>query len=396
MKNIIIIFKKEIKDLLREKRTLITSIVIPLLLFPIIFSVMGEFMSRQIKKEQEKALIVGINDNGNAAALLKLFENRKDIKITKYTDATQFDTLIQSGKLDGAMVIGEDFDANINNMKTGVITLRYKSANWGVKDRLMDLIGNFKSGILNERLAKLSIEKATVNPVDINIQDVSTLREKFGKSVGGMIPYIFIIFGFIGCMYPAIDLFTNEKERGTLETLLVTPVNRLEILFGKMAVVSFVGFCSAILSIFGLSFGLKQFAQGLPEDVMGTLSSFIDPGNVTLLLLMMIPLVVFFAGILTLVTSYAKSYKEAQSIISPMMIIVILPAIVGLMPGIELNALTAIIPITNISLATKDIISGTINYSLYALVLGSLLIIASASVLIASYWFSKESNIIKV
>jgi len=244
-------------------------------------------------------------------------------------------------------------------------------------------------------LAKLSIEKAAVNPVEVKIQDVSTLREKFGKSIGGMIPYIFVIFSFIGCMYPAIDLFTNEKERGTLETILVTPVNRLEILFGKMAVVSFIGFCTAILSIFGLSFGLKQFAQGLPGDIMGTLSNFIDPGNVTLLFLMMIPLVVFFAGILTLITTYAKSYKEAQSIISPMMILIILPAVVGLMPGVEFTAITAIIPITNISLATKEIISGTLNYSYYALALGSLLVYASLSVFAASWWFGKESNIVK-
>ena len=395
MKNIFIIFQKEVKDLLREKRTLITSIAIPLLVFPIMFTVMGKVMSKQIKKEQEKALNIGVIDNSNASAFLALFDNRKDVKITKYQNPVKFDTLIQSGKLDGAMLIGDDFDTQINSMKTGTITLLYKSANWGVKERLTGVIDVYKNVVLNQRLSKLTIDFAAVNPIDVKIQDVSTLREKFGKEIGGMIPYIFVIFSFLGCMYPAIDLFTNEKERGTLETILVTPVNRLDILFGKMGVVSFIGLLSAILSVVGLSFGLKQFARGLPGDITGALSSFIDPGNVTLMLLMMIPLVIFFAGILTLITTYAKSYKEAQSIISPMTIIVILPAVVGLMPGIELNAITAIIPITNISLATKDIIAGTLNFSYYALALGSLLVYASISVYLASLWFSKESNIIK-
>jgi sodium transport system permease protein len=395
MKNIIIIIRKELKDLLRDKRTLITSIFIPVLLFPILFTTMGKFMSRQIKEEQEKVLNICINDNGNAASMIKLFENKKGIKIIKYKDVLQFDTLIKTGKLDGAIVIENAFDSNISAMKTGIITLHYKSANWGVKNRLTDVIDNYKNNILNERLGKLSIEKSFVNPIEIQIQDVSTSREKFGKAIGGMVPYIFILFSFLGCMYPAIDLFTNEKERGTLETLLVTPVSRLEILFGKMSVISVIGLSSAILSIFGLSFGLKQFSQGLPEDVMGALGNFIDPGNVILLLLMLIPLVIFFAGILTLITTYAKSYKEAQSIISPMTILVILPAFVGLMPGVELNALTAIIPITNIALATKDLISGTLNFSLYAMVIASLLVFASASVFVASIWFGKESNIIK-
>ena len=210
-----------------------------------------------------------------------------------------------------------------------------------------------------------------------------------------MLPYIFVIFSFIGCMYPSIDLFTNEKERGTLETILTTPVKRIEILFGKMIVVALIGFISAILSMMGLSFGLKQLAATLPPDVLGSLSSFVQPSNILLLLGMLLPLIVFFAGILTLITTYAKSYKEAQSIISPMMVLIIMPAVIGLIPGIELTSLTAIIPITNISLATKEIIAGTMNFGLYALVVGSLLVYAVLGVLVSVKWFSNESNIVK-
>lgn len=395
MKNIIIIIQKEIKDLLRDKRTLMTMVVIPLLMFPLIFSVMGKIISNQIKKEQEKVLNIGVADNGNANALLVLFDGRKDIKITKYQDAAAFDSLIQSGKLDGAIIVAKDFDANTSTMKTGEVVLRYKSANWGVKDRLTEVINAYKNSVLSGRLSKLGIEKSAVEPVEIKIQDVSTVREKLGNTIGGLFPYVIIIFSFMGCMYPAIDLFTNEKERGTLETILVTPANRLEILFGKMSVVALIGLFSSFLSIIGLSFGLKQFSQGMPADIIGTLSTLIEPGNIIMLLLMFIPLMVFFAGILTLVTTYAKSYKEAQSIISPLTIIIILPAVVGLSPGVELNAVTAIIPITNISLATKEIISGTIHFPLYGLALGSLLVYATISVFLASLWFSKERNIIK-
>jgi sodium transport system permease protein len=395
MKNIIIITKKEITDLIRDKRTLMTMIIIPVLIFPLIFSIMGKVTSKQIKKEQEKILNIGITDNGNAGEFRKLFENRKDIKLNNYSKAVKFDTLIQSGKLDGAILISDDFDSNIINMKIGQMALAYKSANWGVKDRLMEIMNKYKNSLMDERLAKLNIQRTAIDPVEIKILDVSTAREKIGQSIGGLIPYIFIIFGFMGCIYPAIDLFTNEKERGTLETILVTPVKRLEILFGKMIVVSLTGIVSAVLSILGLVFGLNQFSNALPQAMLGTLLNFIEPSNIIMLVAMLIPLIIFFAGIMTLITTYAKSYKEAQTLVSPMMIIVVLPAVMGLMPGIELNALTAIIPITNISLASKAIISGTINYSLYALSLTSLFIYAIISVLLAVYWFGKESNIVK-
>jgi sodium transport system permease protein len=280
-------------------------------------------------------------------------------------------------------------------MKTGQVSLLYKSANWGAKDRLMEVMEKYKNTVMDERLVKLGIQRPAIDPVVIAVKDVSSQREKIGQAIGGYVPYIFVIFGFLGCIYPAIDLFTNEKEKGTLETLLTTPVKRIEILFGKMAVVSITGLISAILSIVGLGIGLKQFANALPEALMSSLLSFVAPGNVALLLTMLVPLIVFFAGILTLVTTYAKSYKEAQSLISPMTILVILPTIVGLMPGIELNVKTALIPITNISLAAKDIISGTINYPLYGLVLASLLFFAFLSVFAAVKWFSNETNIVK-
>lgn len=395
MNNMIIIIKKEIKDLLRDKRTLMMMIIVPMLVFPIIFSFMGKVVSKQIKNEKEKVLNIGINDNGNANELRQLFVNASGVKFTKYPQTIKFDTLIQSGKLDGAILISNDFDSNMGIMKPGQISLLYKSANWGVRERLMDVMGKYKNTIMDERLAKLGIQRTAIDPVIISVQDVSTQREKIGKTIGGYIPYIFVIFGFIGCIYPAIDLFTNEKERGTLETLLATPVKRMEILFGKMTVVSIIGFMSAILSIAGFAIGINQFSHALPEAMMSSLLNFITPGNVMLLLAMLIPLVIFFAGILTFITTYAKSYKEAQTLISPMTIIVILPTIVGLMPGIELNAKTALIPITNISLAAKDIISGTINYPLYGLVLASLLLYACLSVFIAAKWFNKESNIVK-
>jgi sodium transport system permease protein len=395
MKNILIIAKKEITDLLRDKRTLMTMIIIPVLVFPLIMGITGKITSNNIKKEQEKVLNIGIIEGDNTAIIKQLFENRSDIKLIPYTSPVLFDTLVQNASIDGAILVSDSLVANISTMKAARITLLYKSANWGVKDRLMQVLDNYKNGLMDARLAQLKIERQAIDPVEIKIQDVSTIREKVGQTIGGMIPYIFIIFSFIGCMYPAIDLFTNEKERGTLETILVTPVKRLEILFGKMMVVSLTGLISAILSLVGLSVGLKQFSNDLPQDIMGTLMNFLEPSNAIMLIVMMIPLIVFFAGLLTMVTTYAKSYKEAQSIISPMMIIIIVPAVIGMMPGIELNFSTALIPIANISLASKEIIAGTISISLYAVVLCSLLFYAALSVFAAAIWFGRESNIVK-
>ena len=149
MKNIIIIIKKEIKDLLRDKRTLMMMIIVPMLVFPILFTFIGRIASKQIKNEREKALNIGIIDNGNANQLRQLFENRPDLKLIKYPQTVRFDTLIQSGKLDGAINISNNFDSNIGIMKPGEISLLYKSANWGVRERLMNVMEKYKNTIMD-------------------------------------------------------------------------------------------------------------------------------------------------------------------------------------------------------------------------------------------------------
>ncbi len=395
MNKFTIIFKKEFMDIIRDKRTLITMVIIPIILFPVLLYLTASIASNQVKNEQEKKLSVGIIGENYGNILVKRIENIKNINISYYSAVSQTDTLIKTGILDGALFIEKDFEAHVNGLHTGNLVLYYKSQNWGVKERLMQVIENYKHTLTQERLAQLKITNESIDPIEVNISDVSTKREILGQTIGGFIPYIFVLFAFMGCVYPAIDLFTNEKEKGTLETILASPAGRLEILFAKVSVVACVGFSSAILSILGLSFGLHNLTNSLPPDVMQTMISFIRPENILMMLSMLLPLTIFFAAMLTLITTYAKSYKEAQTIITPVTFLVILPAVVGIIPGINLSLKTAVIPITNISLATREIIGGTINPLLYILVLGSLLIYAALGVFAASLWFSKESNIVK-
>jgi len=203
------------------------------------------------------------------------------------------------------------------------------------------------------------------------------------------------LFCFIGAMYPAIDLFTGEKERMTIETILASPVKRIEILSGKMIVVVATGIFSALLAIVGLFVGLN-FADALPSEIIEVTGDILQVKFIILLLTMLIPLTIFFAGILIPISIYAKSFKEAQSISTPINILVIVPAIVGMLPGIELSIKTAAIPIVNIALATKEIIAGTIDYGLLTVVYGSLIIIALASVFFSVRFFAQENNILRV
>jgi sodium transport system permease protein len=195
-------------------------------------------------------------------------------------------------------------------------------------------------------------------------------------------------------MYPAIDLFTGEKERGTIETLLTTPVSRWKILLGKMLVVVSSGMLAASCSLLGLFISIEFLDLGANKEILDVIHGILSLPFILSMLALLLPLVVFFAGVMIPIAIYAKSFKEAQSIITPLNIIMVLPAMIGFFPGIELDLSTAFIPVINVVLATKELIAGTLSIGYFLSVFSVMLLIAGLAVMLSYRQFGKEQNIL--
>ena len=396
MKNhIFTIFKKEMLDMLRDRRTVITMIVMPILLMPAIISLTSYIASDRIKKAQAKDIKIAINTNDNGVDLVKRFKRQKDLQIIEGIDIKDFEQLIRDDSLDLAIDISEDFDTQIKGGKTAGIKVFYDSTDEGLFMKRMDnTIESYKKSIVKARLDSLGGEMDLIEPIKTVEQNVYTQTESFGKMVGGFLPYIFVLFCLMGAMYPAIDLFTGEKERGTMETILSVPASRLQILLGKMLVVVLSGVISGVLTIIGLYLALK-LNPDVPGWVITMANELLSPQSLGLIILMLIPLTTFFAGVLIPASIYAKSFKEAQSLIQPLMFFVIVPLVIAMMPGFELDTFTALIPIVNVALATKEIVAGTIDYGLLSLVFLSLFVFAGIGIAVCVRWFGAEGNILR-
>lgn len=396
MKIIMTIFKKEFIDSIRDRRTLITMVVIPLLLFPILIGISSRIMMTQIKKAQEKTLKVGLLTNGNAEEFRHMLLNKDNIKLIENITVEKGQSLIEVDSLDALIVFDKNFDKQVANFLQGRITMYFKSTEERdiEKERLLHLLNDFEKKLRSIRFKKLNINETIIKAVKIDEHNLATPKEKLAEVIGGFLPYIFIIFCFMGSMYPAIDLAAGEKERGTLETLLTSPVGRMQILLGKFGVVVLTGIFSASISILGLYVGIRQVKE-IPQELLQTILSILEFQSIALLISILLPLTVFFAAILLSLSIFAKSFKEAQSIINPLMIIVIVPAFIGLMPGMSLNATTALIPVLNVSLATKGIIAGTISPAILAEVYLSLIAFAGLSIYFCAKMFGRESTIFR-
>ena len=395
MKKILIIAKKEFLDMFRDKRTIMRMILIPLLAFPVIIYLVSSLQASQSEKEATKEFVVGYYLNGQSPAMIERMDTTAHFKFVAYADTTSLSAAVSNDSINLGIWFSSSFDQNYEAREQGEYGVFYRSADMEEYDRFQELIKIQEEYLVQERLAQNELPAEYVQPLLLNSQggNKSTMTETIAKYAGGILPYIFMAFCFMGCMLPAIDLFAGEKERGTIETLLVTPVNRVHILVGKMIVVTAFGLLSATVSLVGLLGSL--YLMEIDPELNQIIAMVITPQLVIMLYALLIPTAIFFAGIMIPVSVYSRSFKEAQSILTPLNMAVIIPTLVGFLPGIELDYTTAWIPIVNVVLATKAMIAGDPDFGPVIITFVSLIFLSAIAVFISFKQFGKEGNVLR-
>jgi|AP45_3_1055517.scaffolds.fasta_scaffold26777_2 sodium transport system permease protein len=396
MQRTVTIFRKELKDILRDRRTLIMMVLVPMLIMPLLIIGLNKLQSSVMEKAQEKELRIGFLGSDYAPDLMNLFQEQERMILLPDFPPDSLRPSISGGELDGAVIIPKSFGKSLKEDAQGEVQIVYKgSEGLGVvKDRLIKVIEEYDRLIVTERVERLNLDPNLFDAVTITELDVSSKQEVIGKLVGGFLPYMFVIFSFMGAMYPGIDLGAGEKERGSLETLLSSPATRLEIVLGKLGVVSLAGIASALIAMLGMSLAVRFITDTSPE-ILDAVMSMLDVKMILLILSLVIPLAVFFAAGVLSISIYARSFKEAQSMISPASILIIIPVAIGLLPGIELSPQTAFIPVLNVSLATKEVLAGTADLLLLLEVYVSLLIFSGLGIWGCVRWFNREETLFR-
>jgi sodium transport system permease protein len=383
------IAKKEVIDISRDRRTIIMMVVVPLFLIPVLLGTVFKITKSMAEKASEKQLKVQIYGQEYAPDLYQAFADMDKVIILDQIPTDSIQSYIQQEFLDVAIHVDSDYKVNIAKNGQAKIRIQFKGTDsFGItKDRINGVLKKFENQIVSERMDRLNLKPEVVRAYSINYEDVASKQEKFGKIAGGWFPYVFIIFGFMGAMYPALDLGAGEKERGTLETILSSPASRLDIVLGKFLVVLLAAFLTAFLALGGMAVGIQRIPD-IPPEVLIVINEVLNPKTIGLIMTLVLPVAAFFSAMLLGLSIYARSFKEAQSIVAPLNIVIIFPAVIGTLPGMELNAITSLIPVLNVSLASKDIIAGVINPLYMAEVYMSLFGFAG----LAIFWCVKMFN----
>lgn len=390
-KRMFTLFKRELTDILRDKKTLFMMLVVPIIIYPLLIIGMTFLMSSVMNSQAEKTYLVAFDEEDELAAkIADIIENNPD-KLSYKLE------IVQKSDCKKALEAG-DIDIYVSKASDGRIALCYLSA----KDRsntaldaLTDAFEIYREELQKERIDEAGLDADyLLNPIHYEGEDLSSTEESVGNMIGSIIPFFIVTMILLGALYPSIDVTAGEKERGTLETLLTLPITNFEMIMSKFLAVSCIACASAILNVFSMG-GAMAFlvssSMSLAEDINLEIhyETFI-PGILFTLVVM-----VFFALLVTAVCMctcvFAKNFKEANNYVTPVMLIFMFGSYAAMIPDLELTAQTAAIPIVNVALLVEGLFQFQYNYGLFAIVLFSNVAYSLLAILILGKIYNSEA-----
>lgn len=386
------LYKKEMLDILRDKKTILVMILIPLVVYPLLF--FGTMMiATQVLSNQETATyrIAFEQIDGKEEIQSVMAEEEEKMgylfEMVEVKDAGQ---ALQQGKIDAYLTQSEkngQIAYEIQYLSTG-------SASSTAADHMMTVLEDYREQLRMDAVEQAGMDITTVlYPITATQTDHASNEENFGQLLGAILPFLLVVSILMGAIYPAIDATAGEKERGTLETLLTLPVSNMQLIFSKFLAVSTVASVSALLNF--ISVGIFGTYMYQTMGIGGARKFSIDlAGFVPALLVMLLCILafaMFMSALCLCICIFAKSFKEAQNYVSPLMIVVMLVSYIGFLPDLSLDSTYAVVPIANIVLLVKNIFSFHYTFGNLFLVLLTNVVYSFLSVILMSRLYDTES-----
>jgi len=353
-RKVMIVFRKELMEVLRDKRTLFTTLLLPVILYPVLIIGFNAIMTRQTGVLEERGATVAIIDSVNTQISSRLIAGLEEIPNFSFIPAGDDVQGLYDAKEIQSVVTLKDSLAGDGLIKYHIY-IQYDAANERSNmtyGKIFDVLEDIETELISDQLQISGISPELMNMVDVRGRDTADSQKKMGMILGMFLPYIMIIMLFTGASVVAADLVAGEKERKTLETLLVASVGRLEIVIGKFLTIITLSMLNLIVNLFSISFSLRFMLSQSGLDMAG---AGMPIKAILILLAAMLPLATLFAAILLSISTFSRNMKEARTYESPLMMVSMIMAMISFLPAIEMNSLMAMIPIVNISLLFKAV-----------------------------------------
>lgn len=388
------ILKKELLDLLRDKKTIIAGILLPILIYPALMLGMNKLAEKSFNVD-EKNFVVEVEDNGSSS-IRDMLKGQKNITLKDFEDSNK---ALKDGDLSLIIEVPDDFDKKIQDEKKADIKMTYddKSNDSAmIYSMVKSMISEYGSKISEDRLKSKNIDVSILQPFNtesVNISDIKGEDDSFAsgmmKGFSMMLPTLIIILLLAPTMGISVDLGAGEKERQTMEPLLSTAVSRISIVWAKIVALAIVGIITLFLTLGAIAISFKYLLEG--SEMMFVNAQFILSAGITCLFL-----VLAIGALQIAISIYARSIKEANSYLSTIYVFtMILTYVPFAFDAKNISTKFFNIPIINTTCLLKELMAGIFRTDHLLMVLAWNVVYTIAAVLFARYMFSKEEVIFR-
>lgn len=431
---------KEIRETLRDRRTIVTLVLMPLLVYPLLGVAFQKFLLTSFRSTGQTVYLVGV-ENAEQRDIVEHFLLRGEMLIRLQREwneqhARRLRRERRGESLHGSQPVGStnSEDAEVNSVQSRFQVKIVPDVDAAVASGTVDFGVRLPPGVKFQQAKRLlapqnqipfefvqvqgspmaergvDLAERCLEAVNSDVRAQKLERPPFSVprhvvpahayrkelpaegaaaplSIGALVPLILILMTITGAVYPAIDLTAGERERGTLEMLVAAPVPRMGLLLAKYSTVVLVATLTATINLIAMT--LTIFATGLGPFLFSDEGlSLTVVGEVFALLVLF---AMFFSAVLLALTSFARSFKEAQAYLIPLMLVSIAPGVLSMIPGVKLEGFYIVLPLANIVLLSRDLIEGHAEPFAAAVVVVSTVVYALAAIMIAARIFGTDA-----
>lgn len=402
--------RKELRETLRDRRTILTLVLMPLFVYPLLGLTFQKFLLSQatlhgrpgrteyvlgFRSEEAAVQFRPLLQAADAARALPPEQGGPSTAQAEHdvlgvpafrgvwpdTDSVELAELVRSNAVD----VGIEAAPSSRGRRLDV-TLIYNPASataLKAKREIEDRLRAYNESWFSARLRELG--RSGRPPVTITAEHIEA-EVSAATTVASVLPFVLLLMTATGAVYPAIDLTAGERERGTLEALVAAPVSRPAILLAKYVAVFTVAVLTAGMNLIAMT--ITAFSLGLDKLLFGGEMNISAISPVVALILV---LAAFFSAVLLLVTSFARSFKEAQAYLIPVMLVSLAPGVASLMPELTLTLPLALTPLIGVVLLARDLLTGDADVLMIAVCVGSTLLYAGITLLLAARTFGTDA-----
>ncbi len=420
---------KELREILRDRRTIITLVLMPLLVYPVLGVVFQKFMLTLPRRHAQ--YLFGVESRWDEQVLAQFFspanqhlqrlrnEGRWPLPLRESGSSPPMYEILPPDGISLEQRVSEGVyhlglrsrlleplrnDGSVPRLEIELIYQRDSAVSVAAVEYLQDRLAAWDDYVREQQRqserSKIALaagvaarwafdaeagRRRLVSTRYVNVE--SQIQVSTGVSLASVIPLILILMTITGAVYPAIDLTAGERERGTLEALVAAPLPRMALLFGKYVAVVTVAMLTAIVNLVAMTTTVRTVGLSMALFGAGGLSF----GTIATVFALLMLFAVFFSAVLLAVTSFARSFKEAQAYLIPLMLLALAPGVMSLVPGVTLSGPLAVAPLINMVLLARDVFAGTAQLGYAVVAVLSTVIYSAATLALAARIFGTDA-----